>query len=127
MSPSSTCRIHLPRRARVRRSGQVVRTLQFAFSGSRITPTVVAAFVVVASLVVSASAQQRATSSAFRVEETTIAAVHREMKAGRLTCRALVQSYLRRIDAYDKKGPALNAIVVTNPSVLVEADELDAR
>ena len=49
------------------------------------------------------------------------------MKAGRLTCHALVQQYLARIDAYDKKGPAINAIVVVNPAALQEADELDRR
>ena len=43
------------------------------------------------------------------------------MKRGRLTCRALVDAYLRRIDAYDKNGPALNAIVVVNPDADREA------
>ena len=35
--------------------------------------------------------------------------------------------YLERIAAYDKKGPALNAIVVTNPDALKLADTLDTR
>jgi len=35
--------------------------------------------------------------------------------------------YLERIAAYDKKGPALNVIVVTNPDALKLADTLDAR
>jgi len=39
----------------------------------------------------------------FEVEEATIAQVHDAMKGGRLTCRELVQRYLKRIDAYDKK------------------------
>ena len=34
------------------------------------------------------------------------------MRAGTLTCRRLVEGYLRRIDAYDKVGPAINAITV---------------
>src|SRR5450830_670417 len=63
----------------------------------------------------------------FRVEETTIAQIHDAMKAGRLTCRALVDSYLRRIDAYDKNGPSLNAIVMTNPDAQKQADEMDRR
>ncbi|HEY7232831.1 MAG TPA: amidase family protein [Gemmatimonadaceae bacterium] len=63
----------------------------------------------------------------FRVEETTIAEVHAAMRAGTLTCRALVEQYLRRIDAYDKNGPALNALVVVNPAALRVADSLDAR
>jgi Asp-tRNA(Asn)/Glu-tRNA(Gln) amidotransferase A subunit family amidase len=61
------------------------------------------------------------------VEETTIAVVHAAMRERRLTCRALVETYLRRIAAYDKNGPALNAIVLTNPRALDEADSLDAR
>jgi len=64
---------------------------------------------------------------AFQVEEATIASVHQAMATGRLTCRALVQMYLRRIDAYDKNGPGLNAIVVVTPEALQEADRLDAR
>ena len=69
----------------------------------------------------------RAARRHFRVEEATIAEIHAAMKAGRLTCRALVDAYLRRIDAYDKNGPALNAIVVVNPDAQKQADELDRR
>jgi len=63
----------------------------------------------------------------FRIEETTIAQIHDAMRTGQLTCRALVDGYLRRIEAYDKNGPALNAIVVVNPDARREADELDRR
>jgi Asp-tRNA(Asn)/Glu-tRNA(Gln) amidotransferase A subunit family amidase len=63
----------------------------------------------------------------FDVEEATVAQVHEAMRAGRLTCRQLVDSYLRRIDAYDKNGPALNSIVVVNPRVQAQADDLDRR
>ena len=35
--------------------------------------------------------------------------------------------YLDRIEAYDKKGPSLNAIIVVNPNALANADILDAR
>ena len=44
----------------------------------------------------------------FRTEEASIADIHAALKARTLTCRALVQMYLDRIEAYDKKGPALN-------------------
>jgi Asp-tRNA(Asn)/Glu-tRNA(Gln) amidotransferase A subunit family amidase len=63
----------------------------------------------------------------FEVHEATIAQIHSAMKAGRLTCRALVEQYLRRIDAFDKNGPALNAIVITNPDALKQADTFDQR
>jgi Asp-tRNA(Asn)/Glu-tRNA(Gln) amidotransferase A subunit family amidase len=65
--------------------------------------------------------------TAFPIEETTIAQVHAAIRTGRLTCHALVQRYLLRIDTFDKKGPAINAIVVVNPRALSEADELDRR
>jgi Asp-tRNA(Asn)/Glu-tRNA(Gln) amidotransferase A subunit family amidase len=63
----------------------------------------------------------------FLVEEATIAGVHAEMAAGRLTCRDLVSAYLARIAAYDKAGPAINAIVVVNDAALAVADSLDRR
>jgi amidase len=78
-----------------------------------------------------ATAQQSAGTPrprpAFDVTETTIADVHAAMRAGTLSCRALVSAYLDRIAAYDKNGPALNAIVVVNPAALAVADSLDRR
>ena len=67
------------------------------------------------------------TRPAFSVDETTIAQIHAALKAGTLTCRALVDAYLRRIDAYDKRGPAINAIVQVNRAALDEASALDRQ
>lgn len=67
------------------------------------------------------------TPAPFQVVETTIADVQAAMRAGRLTCRALVEASLARIAAYDRNGPALNAIVQLNPGALEAADTLDAR
>jgi hypothetical protein len=73
-------------------------------------------FVLPAALILlAAQAQPPAPAAPFRIEETTIAQIHAAMRGGQLTCRALVDEYLRRIDAYDKNGPAINAIVVVNP------------
>jgi Asp-tRNA(Asn)/Glu-tRNA(Gln) amidotransferase A subunit family amidase len=74
-----------------------------------------------------AAAQSQAPAPRFVLEETTIAQIHGAFKAGTLTCRQLVDAYLRRIDAYDKNGPALNAIVITNPQAAAQADDLDRR
>lgn len=63
----------------------------------------------------------------FEVVETTIAQVHNAIKAGHLSCRELVADYLDRIKAYDKNGPAINSIVIVNPDVERQADELDRR
>ncbi len=63
----------------------------------------------------------------FQIEETTIVSIHAALTSGQLTCRGLVEQYLRRIEAYDKNGPALNAIVQINPDALKEAEDLDRR
>jgi Asp-tRNA(Asn)/Glu-tRNA(Gln) amidotransferase A subunit family amidase len=63
----------------------------------------------------------------FEVPEATIAQIHAAMQSGTLTCQSLVSQYLRRIDAYDKNGPAINSIVVLNPAALAEAAALDRR
>ncbi len=74
-----------------------------------------------------ALALQAQTAAPFEVEEATIAQVHNAMRDGRLTCRELVQAYIRRIHTYDKNGPAINSIVTLNPEALKEAEELDRR
>jgi amidase len=72
----------------------------------------------------SITGQQR---PAFVLEEATIATIHDAMRSGSLTCRGLVDLYLRRIEAYDKRGPAINALVEINPNARDEADALDRR
>lgn len=63
----------------------------------------------------------------FTLQEATIAKVHRAMEEGVLTCRQLVEGYIARMDAYDKKGPSLNAVIKVNPKALEIADELDEK
>jgi Asp-tRNA(Asn)/Glu-tRNA(Gln) amidotransferase A subunit family amidase len=69
----------------------------------------------------------QASAGAYHVEETTITQLHAAFKANTLTCHTLVQQYLDRIAAYDKQGPAINAVVVLNPKALAIADSLDRR
>lgn len=47
------------------------------------------------------------------------------LNKGDITSEALVQLYLDRIDAVDKNGPTLQAILTINPDVLAEAKKLD--
>jgi Asp-tRNA(Asn)/Glu-tRNA(Gln) amidotransferase A subunit family amidase len=63
----------------------------------------------------------------FKIEETSIAAIHSAFKAKSLTCHSLVARYLARIAAYDKQGPAINALITLNPNALAVADSLDKR
>jgi amidase len=62
----------------------------------------------------------------FRIVETSIDEVHTAFKAGSLTVHQLVQGYLDRIAAYDKRGPTINSIITLNPQALQDADRLDA-
>ena len=62
-----------------------------------------------------------------RTDEATVAEIRAALQARDLTCRQLVQMYLDRIAAYDKKVPALNAIIMVNPNALATADALDAK
>jgi len=63
----------------------------------------------------------------FKLQEATIADVHRAFKSGELTAKKLVGMYLKRIEAYDRKGPKLNAVITINPKALEEAAALDAK
>ena len=63
----------------------------------------------------------------FEIEEATIDQIQDAYDSGRLTAVELVQGYLYRIEAYDKKGPSLNSIITINPKALERAAELDAE
>jgi Asp-tRNA(Asn)/Glu-tRNA(Gln) amidotransferase A subunit family amidase len=63
---------------------------------------------------------------AFNIVEATIDDIHAGYKSGQLTCRQVAQMYLERIEAFDKKGPNLNAIITVNSEALKEADRLDS-
>ena len=63
----------------------------------------------------------------FQLDEATIADIHAAFRGGALTCRSLVEQYIKRIEADDKQGAALNAIVMVNPRALDVADDLDRR
>ncbi len=61
----------------------------------------------------------------YEVFEQSITDLQAALTDGRVTSRALVESYLARIRAYDQAGPRLNAVVLLNPRALDEADALD--
>jgi len=63
----------------------------------------------------------------FDLSQATVADINAAMDAGALTSERLVQLYLARIAAYDKRGPALNSIINLNPRAIEEARALDAE
>src|SRR6266851_4860407 len=61
----------------------------------------------------------------FELEEITIAELRDGLRSGRFTSRSLTEAYLGRIEAIDKRGPAINAVIELNPDALATAEQLD--
>jgi amidase len=61
----------------------------------------------------------------FALEEATVAQLQEWMRDGRYTSEALTRMYLERIEAIDRNGPRLNAIIELNPDALAIAARLD--
>jgi amidase len=59
------------------------------------------------------------------LEEITLGELQDGMASGRWTARSITEGYLGRIDAIDKRGPAINAIIELNPEALAIADAMD--
>jgi amidase len=57
--------------------------------------------------------------------EKGVADLAAQMRAGKLTSRALTQRYLDRIAKLDKAGPKVNAVIELNPDALAIADAMD--
>src|SRR6266705_2406968 len=69
----------------------------------------------------------RPSAAPFELEDATIAELQAGMKSGKYTARGLTAAYVQRIDALDRKGPALRAVLEMNPDALVQAEVLDAE
>ena len=62
---------------------------------------------------------------ALLLDEASVRSVHAAIDSGKVTCAQVVQHYLDRIDAYDDRGPALNAIITINQRALATAAQMD--
>ncbi len=61
------------------------------------------------------------------LDAATIADLNAAFDAGTLTSERLVSLCLARIDAYDRRGPDLRAVILVNPKALETARALDAE
>jgi len=61
----------------------------------------------------------------FDAFEMSIPELQSAMARGETTSRELVKQYLERIEAFDQKGPKLNAMLYINPNALEQAASLD--
>jgi amidase len=71
--------------------------------------------------------KKESVSLPFRFEEYTISQLQEGYASGEFTVTEVVQAYLDRIEAVDDNGPALNAVIQTNPDALTIAAQLDAE
>jgi amidase len=61
------------------------------------------------------------------LDAATITDINAALDAGTLTSVQLVQRYLARIAAYDRRGPSIHTIIALNPAALETARALDAE
>jgi len=61
----------------------------------------------------------------FDWEELTVRDAQAAMNSGRVSARRLTEMYLERIERIDRRGPALNSVIETNPDALSIAEALD--
>ena len=62
---------------------------------------------------------------ALLLNEASVRSIHEAIEARKVTCAQVVRHYLDRIDAYDDRGPALNAIITVNEHALETAAQMD--
>jgi len=86
----------------------------------RILDRAITAVVVVLAAWTTVSAQR-----AIDLDAATIADVNAAFAKGTLTSERLTQMFLARIDAYDRKGPALRAVLTINPKAIETARAMD--
>lgn len=66
-------------------------------------------------------------ATTFELTTATIEDINAAFDSKALTAEKLVQLYLARIEAYDDKGPKINAVLALNPQALATARALDAE
>jgi amidase len=65
------------------------------------------------------------TDDNFALNEITVAELQDKVQKGEYTYEQITDMYLQRIDALDKKGPAINAVIELNPDAKIFAREMD--
>lgn len=68
-----------------------------------------------------------AARKAIDLDTATIADLNAAFQAGTLTSEKLVEMFLARIQAYDRQGPSLRAVITVNAKALETARALDAE
>ena len=78
-------------------------------------------------LMIGCGAPPETARSGFDVAEKSVSELGAAMADGSVTAVELVAAYLDRIEAFDRRGPALNAMIAINPRAAEVAAERDAE
>lgn len=82
-------------------------------------------YLIAVCLIVIGSTGLPAARADIALQSATIGDLQRAMASGALTAEEITSRYLARIAAFDKRGPAINAVITLNPRALEDARVLD--
>lgn len=83
--------------------------------------------VLATAIVLTIGSLSSAHAASLNIETATIADLNKAFATGKLSSEQVVAAYLKRIEAYDKKGPTINAVITLNPDALALAKKLDVE
>lgn len=87
--------------------------------------------IIVALLLISCAEQERPMAKPsiheFELDEITVSELNEAYDSGKYTAVQVVELYIERIEALNKVGPHLNAVIAVNPDALAIAADLDAE
>ena len=104
------------------------RSTRHIIGGSRLnTSRSRSAVTLFAAIAVALGTGSLARAEVLDIDTATIADLNKAYATGKLTSEKVVSAYLKRIEAYDKRGPTINAVITLNPNALKTARALDAE
>jgi Asp-tRNA(Asn)/Glu-tRNA(Gln) amidotransferase A subunit family amidase len=62
---------------------------------------------------------------AMLLDEASVGSIHAAIDQKKVTCAQVVRHYLDRIEAYDDRGPGVNAIITVNARAMETAEQMD--
>ena len=65
--------------------------------------------------------------SGFELDEFDLVTLQRGLDSGEYSSKKLIELYISRIEAVDRHGPTLNAVIEINPDAMAIAEQMDAE
>jgi len=68
-----------------------------------------------------------ALADTINIQTATIGDLNKAFAGGKLTSEQVVEAYIKRIEAYDNKGPSIHTVITLNPEAVALARTMDAE